>query len=111
MSRRRKKKKRRMFTPFNSTVAPEYDRLASSSPVATKTPPKTSLFRAASTITWHPAAWLKYKYFCHKADNEISGMAVSSANNPLYVEDFYLIKQEASYAHISLDMAAMSDHM
>jgi hypothetical protein len=69
------------------------------------------LRRRRPSIRFAALAWLKLQYFCHAGDSEISGFAITSHNDPLYVEDFVTVRQHASWMSVSLDDQAVADFM
>lgn len=60
-------------------------------------------------LVFSAKAWLKYQYFCHKGDTEIGAFGISSATNPLYVEDLYITKQKCSAAFVDFDDDGIAD--
>ncbi|RLD68823.1 MAG: hypothetical protein DRI98_11365 [Bacteroidetes bacterium] len=50
-----------------------------------------------------PYVWAKLVYMRDKGNTEVGGFAVSKLEDPLYVEDFFLVPQEASQAFVSFD--------
>src|SRR4051812_34081276 len=44
-------------------------------------------------LVFPPLAWLKLKFFCHAGETEVGGFAISSAADPLYVQDFVTVRQ------------------
>ncbi len=60
-------------------------------------------------ITFHPFAWFKLQWFCHKGDTEIGGYGVAKdKDKPLYIHDLVIPKQECSGATTDLDMDDLS---
>ena len=47
-------------------------------------------------MTFAPLAWLKLQYFCHAGDTEVGGYAVTSQDNPFFVDDFQTVAQEST---------------
>ena len=66
-------------------------------------PPVTPVLR------FSPTAWAKLLYFRDRGQTEIGGFGVSAENNPLYIEDFVTVEQEATSASISFDDEAVAD--
>jgi len=62
-------------------------------------------------IVFSLMAWCKINFFLQHADTEVGGFCISSPNDLLYVEDFRLIKQEASIASIEFDPIGLADYM
>lgn len=56
-------------------------------------------------------AWLKLQYLCHLGDTEIGGWGITREDDPLYVEEFEIIKQRCTAVTMKFDPIAISDHM
>lgn len=52
-----------------------------------------------------PYSWAKIQHCIRSMPTEVGFMGISSKDNPLLMEDFCIIKQEASVAFIDFDMA------
>ena len=65
--------------------------------------------RKPPTLVFAPLAWLKLQYFCHAGPTEIGGFAITAAHDPLYVEDFQTVRQQASPLSIHFDDAAVAE--
>lgn len=61
-------------------------------------------------MTFSPLAWLKLMFFLHAADSEVGGFAVSSKDDPLYVELFVTVPQTVSPVSVQFDDAAVADY-
>src|SRR5688500_12998820 len=60
-------------------------------------------------LTFAPLAWLKLQYFCHAGDTEIGGFAITSADDPLYVERFETVDQRVTGASVEFEDEAVAD--
>lgn len=60
-------------------------------------------------LTFAPLAWLKLQYFCHAGDTEIGGFAITSADDPLYVERFETVAQRVTGASVAFADEAVAD--
>ena len=60
-------------------------------------------------LTFSPLAWLKLQFFCHHATTEIGGFGLSAEDDPLFIEQFQTVKQEASAVTVAFDDAAVAD--
>jgi hypothetical protein len=61
-------------------------------------------------LTFAPLAWLKLQFFCHAGDTEIGGFGVAAAGNPLYVNDFVTVAQEATPFSVRFSDEAVADY-
>lgn len=61
-------------------------------------------------LAFSPIAWLKLKFFCHAGDTEVGGFAVSSPDDPLYIQDFVTVRQFTTGVTVEFDDAAVADH-
>lgn len=64
-------------------------------------------------LTFTPLAWLKLQYFCHVGNTEIAGFGIATARDPLVIEDFVTIPQEADTCTVRFadaDVADFFDH-
>jgi proteasome lid subunit RPN8/RPN11 len=60
-------------------------------------------------LTFAPLAWLKLQFFCHQASTEIGGFGISAENDPLSIEQFQTVKQQATSVTVAFDDAAVAD--
>jgi hypothetical protein len=60
-------------------------------------------------LVFAPLAWLKLMMFLHAGDTEVGGFAVSSADDPLYVDDLVLVRQMTTPVSVEFDDAAVAD--
>jgi hypothetical protein len=60
-------------------------------------------------LTFAPLAWLKLQFFCHIGDTEIGGFGVSAEGNPLYIEEFVTVRQQATAVTVRFEDAAVAD--
>jgi len=63
----------------------------------------------AKRITFGSLAWIKLKYLCGRVDGEVMMMGISSAIDPLYIEDVIIGEQESSAAFVSTSDRSISD--
>jgi proteasome lid subunit RPN8/RPN11 len=64
---------------------------------------------ASRSLRFAPAAWLKWQFLAHAGPTEVAGFGLSSAHDPLYVEDILVVRQRASMASVELNDAAVAD--
>jgi hypothetical protein len=57
-----------------------------------------------------PLAWLKLQWFCHAGNTEVGGFGISSAHNPLYIEEFVTLPQQTTAVTVTFDDAAVADY-
>jgi proteasome lid subunit RPN8/RPN11 len=60
-------------------------------------------------LTFAPLAWLKLQYLCHSGPTEVGGFAIASEGNPLHVEEFVTVQQEATPLSVRFCDAAVAD--
>ena len=60
-------------------------------------------------LTFSPLAWLKLQFFCHHASTEIGGFGISAEDDPLTIEQFETVKQQATSVTVAFDDAAVAD--
>jgi hypothetical protein len=56
-----------------------------------------------------PLAWLKLQYLCHAGPTEVAGFGLSAEDDPLYLEDVLVVRQQATAVTVALDDAAVAD--
>jgi hypothetical protein len=57
-----------------------------------------------------PLAWLKLQYFCHAGDTEVGGFGITSADRPLYIEEFETVRQRSSPVSVHFADEAVADY-
>lgn len=62
-------------------------------------------------LRFSPTAWYKILYMRESVDVEVSGFGISSKEDPLFVQDFVLIKQVSSVASTDMDDESVANHM
>jgi hypothetical protein len=60
-------------------------------------------------LQFSPTAWAKLNWLCLHGETEIGGFAITDPADPLYVVDFVTVKQQADWASIKFDDAAVAD--
>jgi hypothetical protein len=60
-------------------------------------------------LRFSPTAWAKLRWFCLHGETEIGGFAITDPSDSLYVVDFVTVKQDADWASIKFDDAAVAD--
>ena len=80
-----------------------------------KTPEKRSVDltrkRKVGMLRFAPTAWAKLLWFRDRGPTEIAGFGVSRADDPLYVEEFITIPQEADVATFEFGDDATNDYL
>lgn len=66
--------------------------------------------RHSDALVFAPLAWAKLMFFLHAGGTEVGGFGVSSAADPLYVEEFRTVRQHATAVSVAFDDAAVADH-
>lgn len=90
------------------------DTSAPTPPVSTPTPAASSGTTARNrrrelVLTFSAVAWIKLQYLCHIGDTEIGAFAISSSQNPMYIEDLVMIDQVCSSVSVEFDDEAVAD--
>jgi proteasome lid subunit RPN8/RPN11 len=62
-------------------------------------------------LRFSPTAWYKILYMRESVNVEVSGFGISSKEDPLFVQDFVLIKQVSSMASTDMDDESVANHM
>jgi proteasome lid subunit RPN8/RPN11 len=63
----------------------------------------------ARRLVFAPAAWLKWMFLCHAGPTEVAGFGLSSAADPLFLDDVLLVRQRATPVTVAFDDAAVAD--
>ena len=61
-------------------------------------------------LTFSPAAWLKLQWLAHAGDTEVGGFGISDKRDPLYVQEFVLLKQYTTATSVQFDDNAVADY-
>lgn len=64
---------------------------------------------AHPALRFSPYAWAKLHWFCHRGETEIGGFGISATDDPLLIQDFVTVKQDASAAEVTFDDEAVAD--
>jgi hypothetical protein len=64
----------------------------------------------APTLRFSPTAWAKLVYLRDRGDTEVGGFGISSAAEPLLVQDFQLVKQTCTSVTVCFDDLAVADY-
>lgn len=65
--------------------------------------------RERPRLMFAPLAWLKLQFLCHAGPTEVAGFGLSAVDDPLYLEDVLLVRQQATAATVVFDDAAVAD--
>lgn len=61
-------------------------------------------------VLWFsPYAWAKLNFMMNEGETEVSGMGLTLPEDPMYVVDFLVVKQECTSAHTEFDDNALAD--
>jgi hypothetical protein len=60
-------------------------------------------------LTFSPWAWLKWQYLCHAGSTEVAAFGLSTAFEPMYLDDLLLVRQRATPVTVALDDTAVAD--
>jgi len=66
--------------------------------------------RPRPCLTFAPLAWLKIHFLCHAGGTEVGGFGLAAGHDPLYVEDFVTVRQQATPLAVRFDDAAVADY-
>jgi hypothetical protein len=61
-------------------------------------------------LVFAPEAWLTLEFMCHRGPTEVGGFGVSSAEAPLYVEHFHVVRQHCTSVTTCFDDEGVADH-
>jgi hypothetical protein len=64
---------------------------------------------AEPRLLFSPLAWLKLQYLCHAGPTEVAAFGLSTAGDPLHLEDVLVVKQRASAVSVAFDDGAVAD--
>jgi len=62
------------------------------------------------SLVFSPLAYLKLQYLCHAGPTEVGAFAISSAQQPLYIEELHTIPQTTSPATVEFDDHAVAEY-
>jgi proteasome lid subunit RPN8/RPN11 len=63
----------------------------------------------ARRLVFAPAAWPKWMFLCHAGPTEVAGFGLSSAADPLYLDDVLVRRQRATAVTVAFEDAAVAD--
>ncbi|HQR41761.1 MAG TPA: hypothetical protein PLX97_03735 [Gemmatales bacterium] len=66
-------------------------------------------YRPVQKLRFAPLAWLKWQFLCHAGPTEVAGFGLSSAHDPLFVEDILVVGQRATAVTVQFDDSAIAD--
>ena len=61
-------------------------------------------------LRFNPFAWSKLRFLRDRGDSEIGGFGVSSAKNPLLVQDICLLRQRCTTVTVAFDDESVADY-
>lgn len=62
-------------------------------------------------LTFSPGAFNKIQYMRDISENEVAGFGITAENDPLYVEDFMLVKQTVGPITFEFDKDDRNRHL
>ena len=71
--------------------------------------PRQSDRSDAPTLRFSPTAWAKLLFLRDAGDTEVGGFGISSADDPLLIEDLQLVRQVCDLASVSFDDDSVAD--
>ncbi len=74
-----------------------------------KPSPRQSDRSDAPTLRFSPTAWAKLLFLRDAGDTEVGGFGISSADDPLLIEDVQLVRQVCDLASVSFDDDSVAD--
>ena len=60
-------------------------------------------------LMFSPYAYSKLNWLCQRANTEVAGFGITPIDDPLYVEDFLMVQQEAQPAYVEFDIDGLSE--
>jgi hypothetical protein len=60
-------------------------------------------------LRFSPTAWAKLLYFRDRGDTEVGGFGVAATNDLLRIEEFCVVKQQATFSSVAFDDLAVAD--
>ena len=74
--------------------------------------PRTNPMPAARTpaLRFSPTAWAKLLWFCRRGPTEIGGFGRSAVDDPLFITDFAVLRQQASVVTVRFDDTAVAEY-
>ena len=66
--------------------------------------------RPRRELVFSPLAYLKLQYLCHAGPTEVGAFAISSTQQPLYIEELHTIPQITSAGTVEFDDSAVADY-
>ena len=61
-------------------------------------------------LRFSPTAWAKLLFLRDFGDTEVGGFGISSADDLLFVEDWQLVRQVCSWAHVAFEDESVADY-
>ena len=65
--------------------------------------------RRIQSLTFSALAWLKFQYLCHAGPTEVGGFALSHPDEPLFVEDVLIVRQNCTFVSVAFEDLAVAD--
>ena len=65
--------------------------------------------RRTRALTFSTLAWLKFQYLCHAGPTEVGGFALSHPDEPLFVEDVLVVRQNCTFVSVAFEDLAVAD--
>ncbi len=65
---------------------------------------------SVTALKFSPHAWSKLLFLRDIGETEVGGFGITSADEPLYVEDLSLVKQSCTWSHVSFDDESVADY-
>ena len=60
-------------------------------------------------LTFSPLAWLKFQFLCHAGPTEVAAFGLASADDPLYLDDILVLRQQTTAVTVAFDDDAVAD--
>jgi proteasome lid subunit RPN8/RPN11 len=60
-------------------------------------------------LTFSPLAWLKLQFLCHAGPTEVAAFGLASADDPLYLDEILVLRQQTTAVTVAFDDEAVAD--
>ena len=60
-------------------------------------------------LTFSPLAWLKFQFLCHAGPTEVAAFGLASAEDPLYLDEILVLRQQTTAVTVAFDDEAVAD--
>lgn len=65
--------------------------------------------RRTRALTFSTLAWLKFQFLCHAGPTEVGGFGLSHPDDPLFIEDVLIVRQNCTAVSVAFEDVAVAD--